>query len=334
MGSTEASAILTRRLTKSYGTTVGIRNVDLDVRRGEIFGFIGPNGAGKSTTIRLLMQLMRPTSGEMYLFGQRLTGDDPALRRRIGYLPSEVSYYNDLTGRQLLEFVTGIYGKPLRRPVEELADALALDLSKRVKTYSLGNRKKLGIVQALVHEPELLVLDEPTSGLDPLVKATFFDMLRERRRRGATIFFSTHVLTDVEELCDRVGLIRDGSVFQVGGVEDIPGRKRRTLVVKFADPGNFIEALNLRAVDPDVTYDGDVHRIRVEGEINEALRRIAGRPVVDLTVERPSLEEIVLHLYQVGGAPPEHGVPSPPPAESQNGGQTGRDADGEGGGGR
>lgn len=281
-----------------YGANVGIRGVNLDVHRGEIFGFIGPNGAGKSTTIRLLMQLVHPTSGDMFLCGKRLRGDEPALRRRIGYLPSEVSYYDDLTGRQVVEFITGTYDKPLRRPVEEFADALALDLSKRVKTYSLGNRKKLGIIQALIHDPDLVILDEPTSGLDPLVKATFFEMLRERRRRGATIFFSTHVLTDVEELCDRVGLIRDGSLFQVGSVEDIPGRKRRTLVVKFAESGDLTDVLKLRAVDPNVKYDGDVHTIRVEGKIDEALRIISARPVADLTVERPALEEIFLHLYQ------------------------------------
>lgn len=292
--------ISTRQLTKYYGLTKGIENVDLDVHRGEIFGFIGPNGAGKSTTIRLLMQLIQPTSGDMCVLGERITGDHPELRRRIGYLPSEVNYYESLTGKRLLEFMTGVYDKPLHRPVEALADALALDLSKRVKTYSLGNRKKLAIIQALVHDPELIILDEPTSGLDPLIKATFFDMLRERRERGATIFFSTHVLTDVEEMCHRVGLIRGGSLFQVGNVADIPGRDQRTIAVKFAEPGNLIDAFNLRAIDPDVAYDGDVHTFRVVGDMSEVVRSIAAHSIVDLTIQRPSLEEIFLDLYQVG----------------------------------
>lgn len=297
-------AIATTDLTKYYGATRGIEAVNLDVRRGEIFGFIGPNGAGKSTTIRLLMQLIRPTSGEAHVLGQRITGDHPALRRRIGYLPAEVHYYEALTGKRVLEFVTGVYDKPLQRPIAALADVLALDLSKRVKSYSLGNRKKLAIIQALIHEPELLILDEPTSGLDPLIKATFFDMLRERRERGATIFFSTHVLSDVEELCRRVALIRNGRLFQVADVEDIPGRDRRTISVKFGNPGNQIEPLELRAIDPDVTYDGEMHTFHATHELHVILAQIARHPIVDLTVERPSLEDVFLDLYETDG---QHG---------------------------
>lgn len=301
-------AITTRALTKYYGTTKGIEDVHLHVARGEIFGFIGPNGAGKSTAIRLLMQLLRPTAGEMRILGQPVGGDDPALRRRIGYMPSEVNYYASLTGRRLLEFVTGIYDRPLHRPVAELADVLALDLTKRVKSYSLGNRKKLAIIQALIHEPELLILDEPTSGLDPLIKATFFDMLRERQRQGATVFFSTHVLSDVEELCQRVGLIRDGHMFHVGDVAHMPGRDRRILSVKFAAAGDCIRPFNLRNIDPDVTYDGDVHIFHVTGEIHDALQAISQHPLLDITVTRPSLEEVFLDQYEAGVDQHEAGV--------------------------
>lgn len=281
-----------------YGATIGIDNVDLDVHRGEMFGFIGPNGAGKSTTIRLLLQLIKPTSGHMHVLGEAITGDHPALRRRIGYMPSEISYYESLTGRRVLELVTGIYDKPLQRPIAALADDLALDLTKRVKTYSLGNRKKLAIIQALIHEPELLVLDEPTSGLDPLIKATFFDMLRERQARGATVFFSTHVLSDVEDLCERVGLIRDGTLFQVANVADIPGRERRTVSVRFAQDGDCTERYNLRALDAHAAYDGEWHTLRAAGDLHVFLRKISKYPLVDIVVERPSLEEVFLDQYK------------------------------------
>lgn len=294
-------AISVRSLTKYYGSVRGIEDIGLDVEQGEIFGFIGPNGAGKSTTIRLLMQLIFPTSGTIRVLGHDIRGDAPEVRRRIGYLPGEVSYYNDLTGRQLMSFIARAYGITDLSRIEEHADRLGLDLSKRVKSYSLGNRKKLSLVHVLMHDPELLILDEPTSGLDPLVQATFFDMIRERREAGATVFLSTHVLSEVDKVCDRVAIIRNGSLVSVSRVSEVPGRDHRHIDVTFKERGNLIERYGLTRIDPEVAYDSGVHHLRVRGEINDALRALADYPVSDLVVRHPSLEEIFLEFYKQEG---------------------------------
>lgn len=292
------SAISVRSLTKYYGRTKGIEDIDLDVQEGEIFGFIGPNGAGKSTTIRLLMQLIFPTSGSMRVLGEEVLGDSPEIRRRIGYLPGEVSYYSDLTGRQLMAFVAGAYGIEGLGRIEEYADRLSLDLSRNVKSYSLGNRKKLALVHVLMHNPELLILDEPTTGLDPLMQATFFEMIRERRDAGATVFLSTHVLSDVDKVCDRVAIIRDGSLVSVSKVSEVSGRDHRYIDVTFREHGSLIERFGLTRIDPDVTYEAGIHHFRVKGEINDALRTLAEHPVSDLIVRHPSLEEIFMEFYR------------------------------------
>jgi ABC-2 type transport system ATP-binding protein len=298
----ELAAISVRSLTKYYGTVRGIEDINLDVKEGEIFGFIGPNGAGKSTTIRLLMQLIFPTSGTIRVLGHEVRGDSPELRRRIGYLPGEVSYYSDLTGRQLMAFIAKAYGITDLSRIEEYADRLGLDLSKSVKSYSLGNRKKLSLVHVLMHDPELLILDEPTSGLDPLVQATFFDMIRERREAGATVFLSTHVLSEVDKVCDRVAIIRNGSLVSVSKVSEVPGRDHRYIDVTFREHGNLIEKYGLTRIDPEVAYESGVHHFRVRGEISDALRALADHPVSDLVVRHPSLEEIFLEFYKQDGA--------------------------------
>lgn len=301
------SAISVRSLTKSYGRTRGIENLDLDVEKGEIFGFIGPNGAGKSTTIRLLMQLIFPTSGTMRILGDEIRGDNPNLRRRIGYLPGEVSYYSDLTGRQLMAFIAAAYGVEGFGRMEEYAERLSLDLSRTVKSYSLGNRKKLALVHALMHDPELLILDEPTTGLDPLMQSVFFDIIRERREAGATVFLSTHVLSEVDKVCDRVAIIRNGALVSVSKVSEVPGRDHRRIEVTFKEPGDLIERFNLVRIDPDVVYEAGVHRFRVSGEINDALRALAEHPVSDLIVRLPSLEELFMEFYRDDNAAETNG---------------------------
>jgi len=225
--------IKTQNLSKFYGKTRGIEGINLAINRGECFGFIGPNGAGKSTTIRLLMQLIFPSSGSFSLFGEEIRGENPMLRRRIGYLPSEVNFYPDLTGKQLLELAAKLYEVSTEK-IAAYAEILELDLNKTIKTYSLGNKKKLAIIQSLLHDPELLILDEPTSGLDPLIQNRFFQLLAEKNQQGCTIFLSTHVLADVERFCHRVGIIRSGKLIRVSTVAELPGRAERRIEVIYS----------------------------------------------------------------------------------------------------
>jgi ABC-2 type transport system ATP-binding protein len=298
------SVISARNLTKFYGKTVGVRDIELDVEDGEVFGFIGPNGAGKSTTIRMLMQLVRPTSGEVKLFGSQVSGDMPALRREIGYLPSEINLYKDMTGRQVLDFAAASFGLSLKEtPVHEYAELLQYDMNKKVKTYSLGNRKKLGILLSLLHRPRLLILDEPTSGLDPLMQNAFFDLLKDLNEKGMSIFFSTHVLTEVEKLCHRVAIIREGHIIRTAGVEEVAGRNRRIVHVRYEAPGDRRTEWNLQAIDPGVSYTDGVHLFTVQGPIHETLQRIAAHPMADITIEKPTLEQLFMQYYHnEGGA--------------------------------
>lgn len=298
-------AIETKQLTKHYGAARGVEDVNLSVEKGEIFGFIGPNGAGKSTTIRMLMGLSRPESGRIRLLGQPMQGDTPPLRAVIGYLPSEVSFYKELTGTQLLEFTARAYGLALSQTkAQEYADRLQFDMTRSVKSYSLGNRKKLGIIAAMIHEPLLLILDEPTSGLDPLVQQAFFDMLRERNEQGMTVFFSTHVLTEVEKLCQKVAFIKDGSIQQVSTVDDIPGRSRIRIAVVFEQSGDLIELYRLTEIDPNIVYKDGEHRITVNGSIHETLQAVSRYPIKDIDIRKPTLEELFMTYYEKAGDRP------------------------------
>lgn len=295
------TAIKTIDLTKYYGSARGVEGLNLEVSRGEIFGFIGPNGAGKSTTIRLLMQFLRPTAGRISLLGTKITGDHPELRRRVGYLPTEINYYRTLTGRQILQFAARAHGVRDLKPAHEWAERLDLDLSKTIRSYSMGNRKKLAIVQMLLHDPELLILDEPTTGLDPLIQNRFLEILRERNERGATIFLSTHVLSEVEKICQRVGFIKDGRLVRVSKVAEIPGREERLIEVRFAEPGDLIERCGFRRIDPRVFYEGGVHVFHARRHLHEVLRQVADHPIEDIAVRRPTLEELFLKLYAKEG---------------------------------
>ncbi|MGG4194855.1 ABC transporter ATP-binding protein [Paenibacillus jamilae] len=296
------NAIKLSNLTKRYGSQRGIHEVNLEVQHGEIFGFIGPNGAGKSTTLRTIMQLIRPTSGTVELFGEVMNKERPDVRRRIGYLPSEVHYNEELTGKEVLDFAARMNGLSLQHTTAmALADQLKLDVSKRVKSYSLGNRKKLGIVQCLLHKPDLIVLDEPTSGLDPLMQHTFFQILMEQHERGATIFFSTHILSEVEKLCSRVAFIREGRLLRVSDVDGIPGKDRRIAHIQFKQQGNCIEAYRLRNIDPNAVYDGMEHRLVLQGDLHLALQRIAAHELRDIRIEQPSLEDLFMAEYDASG---------------------------------
>lgn len=297
------SAILTRDLTKYYGKHKGVSNINLEVNEGEIFGFIGPNGAGKSTTIRMLMQLIYPTSGKIQILNQEISSEHPQLRKKIGYLPSEVNYYKDMTGKQILEFAAKSYDLNLKdTTVSEYADVLNFDMNKRVKSYSLGNRKKLAILQSLLHKPDLLILDEPTSGLDPLMQHSFFDLLKELNASGMTIFFSTHVLSEVEKVCQRVAIIRDGEIIRTSGIDEIQRTQSRKIEVQFKEEGNLIDAYQLTRIDPSVSYEMGIHTFTVKENIHKLLQSISVHPMADISIHKPTLEQLFMEYYKNNGS--------------------------------
>ncbi len=290
-----------KHLTKTYGRAPGIKNVNLSVREGEIFGFIGPNGAGKSTTIRTLLGLIQPTSGTATIFGKDITTHGPEIREEIGYLPSEVFYYDDMRVVDLLNYSASFYRKPKREMqnrIRELATLLGLDLYKKIDDLSYGNKKKVGIVQGLLHSPKLIILDEPTGGLDPLMQQTFFDLLRDENKRGATVLFSSHILSEVQKLCDRVAIIKDGTIIKTERMEDL--RRNSYLRCKlqttqpvdkkeFSIPG--VNSLEVAGRQVNFLYKGDV---------NALMKVLAGMKLDDVLLEEPELEEIFMHYYQKG----------------------------------
>lgn len=293
--------IKTVGLTKTYGLNRGVRHINLEVAEGEVFGFIGPNGAGKSTTIRMLMQLAYPTAGEMYLLGRKVEGEIPELRKEIGYVPSEISLYKDMTGKQMLEFTARSYGLELKKTrASEFAERLRLDINKTVKSYSLGNRKKLGIIMSLLHGPKLLILDEPTSGLDPLMQHEFFEMLKELNEGGMTVFFSTHILTEVEKACSRVAIIREGELIRTEQVANLVEHSRRKYAVRFNEAGSCIERFGLRQLDPEVRYLDGLHHFTTKQPIHHTLRALAAHEIADISISKPSLEDLFMEYYVKG----------------------------------
>jgi ABC-2 type transport system ATP-binding protein len=288
--------IETERLTKYYGRHRGIVEVDLSVEQGEIYGFLGPNGAGKTTTIRLLLDLIRPTSGRALVFGVETMVDPVAIHRRSGYLPGEFALYDRLTGGQTIEYFANLRGgvDPLYQA--DLIARFDLDPSRRFKEYSKGNKQKVGLVIALQHRPDLLVLDEPTAGLDPLVQQTFFELLRETVAEGRTAFLSSHILSEVEKTCDRVAIIREGRLVRVGSVEALRDLAHHQVELRFAGPVPAAEFAALPGVS-DVVAEDHALRLRVTGAITPVVRAAAGYELLDFVSREPSLEETFLAQY-------------------------------------
>ena len=291
-----AAVIRTEKLTKFYGSHRGIVDVDLTVDKGEVFGFLGPNGAGKTTTIRLLLDLIRPSSGKAYVFEIESSVDPVAIHRRVGYLPGEFTLYDRLTGLQTLEYFGNLRGGVDPAYQASLIERFDLDPSRRFREYSKGNKQKVGLVAALQHRPELLMLDEPTSGLDPLVQQTFFETMREAVRDGATVFLSSHVLNEVERSCDRVAIIRDGRLVRVDRVDALRDLAHHQIELRFAgDP----PAQQFRAIPgvSDVVAEDHLLRLRVQGSITAVVEAAAKAGVVDFLSREPSLEETFLAQY-------------------------------------
>ena len=284
-------------LTKSFGQQVAVDGLDLMVAAGELFGFLGPNGAGKTTTILVMTGFLRPTAGRLSVFGLDSWHDSVAIKRRLGFLPDLSSLYTNFTGQELLSYLGALHGLNGSRRQTELCDALELarvDLDRRIKGYSHGMKRKLSIVQAMQHDPDLLVMDEPTQGLDPLIQRSFFAVLRAARERGTTIFFSSHVLSEVEELCDRVGIIRRGRIVAVERVEDLRTRRRRRAHVRFrGEPPADLAVSGVQVVD---RHGGD-WKLTVGADIGPLLKELARHDLDDFTLERPGLEDIFLEYY-------------------------------------
>ena len=290
------AVIRTEKLTKSYGSHRGIVDVNLEVQQGEVFGFLGPNGAGKTTTIRILLDLIRPTSGKAYVFDIESSADPAAIHRRIGYLPGEFTLYDRLTGAQTLEYFGNLRGGVDKAYQAELIERFDLDAGRRFKEYSKGNKQKVGLVAALQHKPELLLLDEPTSGLDPLVQQTFFTVLREQVAAGSTVFLSSHVLSEVERSCDRVAIIREGRLVQVDRVDALRDLAHHQVELRFAGDPPVGEFKGLAGVS-DVEVEDHLIRLRVLGPITPVVQAAARLGVTDFLSREPSLEETFLAQY-------------------------------------
>lgn len=282
-------------LTKYYGKARGIVDVSFEQEEGEIFGFIGPNGAGKSTTIRLLLSLIHPTSGSAKIFGKDVTAHGPEIRRDIGYLPSEVFYYEGMKVIDLLKYSASFYKGDCTKRMNELSAIMELEMNRRISDLSYGNKKKVGIVQGLLHSPKLLFLDEPTAGLDPLMQRKFFDLIRAENARGVTVFFSSHILGEVQRLCNRVGIIREGKIAEISDIRTLQQNNYKKVTVTAA--GIRADTFDLAGVTNVQTENSTVHFF-FKGDINAVLQRIGGLQVSDVTIEEPTLEEIFMHYYE------------------------------------
>ncbi len=291
------SAIIeTDKLTKYYGPHRGIIDVDLDVQEGEIFGFLGPNGAGKTTTIRLLLDLIRPTSGRSRVFGLDTVRSAVEIHRRVGYLPGEFGLYDRLTGAQTIEYFANLRGGVDPGYQQMLIERFDLDPSRKFREYSKGNKQKVGLVVALQHKPELFILDEPTSGLDPLIQQNFFDLLREARTEGRTVFLSSHIIDEVERTCDRVAIIREGKLVRAGTVDALRDLSHHEVELRFAGPVPLEAFAGIEGVS-HLQPEDHLLRLRVAGPIGPVVRAAAQYELLDFTSREPSLEETFLAEY-------------------------------------
>jgi len=289
------SIIEVNHLTKYYGKSRGIVDVSFSEEEGEIFGFIGPNGAGKSTTIRLFLSLIYPTKGEAKIFGKDCIKFGPEIRQEIGYLPSEVFYYEGMKVLDLLKYSASFYKKDCTQRLHELADLMELDLKRRIDDLSYGNKKKVGIVQGLLHQPRLIVLDEPTAGLDPLMQQKFFNLIREENKRGATVFFSSHILGEVQKMCNRVAIIKEGSIIDIQDIKTLQKDNYKKVRIT-------ANAINEKRFQVDGVTKLEITNGTLsffyKGDINAITRLISGGEISDLTIEDLTLEEIFMHYYE------------------------------------
>ena len=283
-----------QNLTKYYGKIKGVENLSLKLNRGEIFGFIGPNGAGKSTTIRSIMNLINKTSGKVLIEGKEFLKDDIVIKEKIGYLPSEIYLYDDLTVKEMLDYHERFYKKNIHGRRTELVKRFELDEEKKVEDLSLGNLKKLGIVLSFMHEPKILILDEPTSGLDPIMQNRFYELLKEEKQKGATIFYSTHILSEVSKICDRVGIIKEGKLIQVEKIDDLLKKGLTYVTLTSRDNDKIISDLNLNVSNKNK----DTIRFSNSISSDKLIKELSKYSIDRILIEEATLEDMFLHYYK------------------------------------
>ncbi|MCE5259337.1 MAG: ABC transporter ATP-binding protein [Chloroflexi bacterium] len=285
-----------KHLKKYYGKSRGIEDVDFNIEAGEIFGFIGPNGAGKSTTIRTMLALIHPTAGSANIFGKDCQRYAPEIAREVGYLPSEVFYYDTMRAGDLLRYSASFYKKDCSRRIRELSDTLDLDLSKKIDDLSFGNRKKVGIIQGLLHEPSLIILDEPSIGLDPLMQQRFFSLLLQENQRGATILFSSHILSEVQKICGRVAIIKEGRIIHEEKMSTFRESSYKKVAVESATPLDpaYFQLEGITSLETNGRSASFIYR----GSVNVLMQRLAALNLSNVSIGEPDLEEVFLHYYQ------------------------------------
>ena len=288
-------------LSKFYGRSRGIEDISIEVRQGDIFGFIGPNGAGKSTTIRILLNLIFPTSGNGRIFGMDMVRDSKKIRSMVGYVPSDANLYDRMRVHEFLKFSADFYGlKDVEKRIGKLTEIFDLDPGRKIPELSMGNRKKVYIIQAIIHQPALLILDEPTPGLDPLIQARFFDLLHEENRNGTTIFFSSHNLNEVQTFCKTVAIIREGKIVNIEEIASLRNKQLKRIRIGFREEIKINE-LALEGIESTETETAGNIEFLFSGDINELIRKLSSFKMENLTIEEPPLEEIFLHYYKDGG---------------------------------
>ena len=283
-----------QNLTKYYGKIKGVENLSLKLEEGEIFGFIGPNGAGKSTTIRSIMNLINKTRGKVLIENKEFNKDDVEIKEKIGYLPSEIYLYDDLTVKEMLDYHESFYKKDIHNRRTELVQRLQLDEKKKIEDLSLGNLKKLGIILAFMHEPKILILDEPTSGLDPIMQNVFYDLLKEEKSKGNTVFYSTHILSEVSKICDRVGIIKDGKLIKVEKIDEISNRNLTFVTVT----SEQIEEIEKNLKVKIVSRDGNTIKFGNNLSHDELIKKLAKYKIDRILIEEATLEDMFLHYYK------------------------------------
>ena len=283
-----------KKLTKYYGEVRGVENLSLSLNKGEVVGFIGPNGSGKSTTIRSVMGLINKTSGQVFVYGKEFLKDDVKTKEKIGYLPSEIYLYEDLTVKEMLDYHESFYKKDIHKRRKELVKRLQVDEKKKIEDLSLGNTKKVGIILALMHEPEILILDEPTSGLDPIMQNVFYELLLEEKKKETTILYSTHILSEVSKICDRVGIIKDGKIIKEETMEDLSKKNLTFVTIKSDEIKKIVKDLNLKV---EIQKENIIKFPNtIPSDI--LIKKISKYKIDKILIEEASLEDMFLHYYK------------------------------------
>ena len=285
-------------LSKFYGKAKGIEHINLEINEGEIFGFIGPNGAGKSTTIRILMNMIFPTGGSARIMGMDVIRETKKIKLHVGYIPSDANAYSSMEVKEFLNYCIRFYHlQNGEKRIAELSELFQLDLNRKIADLSMGNRKKVSIIQSLLHNPRLLILDEPTTGLDPLMQSVFFDLLRTENKKGMTIFFSSHILGEVQLLCKRVAIIKDGKIIKLEVIDNLRKKQLKKVTIEFADKGKS-ENFKIPGIESIIAASGNILSFMYSGNPDELLGYLMGKKLNNLMIEEPSLDEIFMHYYK------------------------------------